>query len=266
MSATQMTIGQDGIATLVMDMPGRSMNVLNSELMEPFAACIAQFESDSAIKGLIITSGKKDFVAGADIEMVQQLQTAEQAFAAAESMKALLRRLEKCTKPVVAALNGTALGGGLEIALACNHRIALNNPKAKFGLPEVKIGLLPGGGGTQRLPRLIGIQNALPLMLEGKELRADAAVSAGIVHELAETSDAMLQKAHAWCVANPTVTQPWDERKFRFPGGDSKSPAVAQVLAIGPSMANAKTWGNYPAARKASSPLKSARSASSVPA
>ena len=249
MSAIHMTVGNDGIATLVMDMPGRSMNVLNAELLEPLKTCIEQFEHNPNITGLIITSGKKDFVAGADIEMVQALQTAEQAYQAAETLKAMLRRLEKSTKPVVAALNGTALGGGLEIALACNHRVALDNPKAKFGLPEIKIGLLPGGGGTQRLPRLIGIQNALPLMLEGKELSASAAFSAGIVHALAPTPELMMQMARDWCVANPKVNQPWDDRKFRFPGGDSKSPAVAQVLAIGPSMTNAKTWGNYPAAQ-----------------
>jgi len=148
---------------------------------------------------------------------------------------------------VVAALNGTALGGGLELALACHYRVAIDNPKAKFGLPEVKLGLLPGGGGTQRLPRLIGIQASLPLMLEGKELRADQAKQQGILNEVVKDGAEMLARAKAWCLANPKPVQPWDDKKFKWPGGDSKSPANAQMWAIAPSMADAKSQGNYPA-------------------
>ncbi|MGH8539137.1 MAG: 3-hydroxyacyl-CoA dehydrogenase NAD-binding domain-containing protein [Stenotrophobium sp.] len=238
----------DGIVTLTLDMPGRSMNVLNDELTKPFAESIAKIGADASIKGVIITSGKKEFLAGADIEKVFAITDPKIAFEMAEAYKGFLRKLELCGRPVVAALNGTALGGGLELALACHYRVAINDPKAKFGLPEVKLGLLPGGGGTQRLPRLIGIQNSLPLMLEGKELRAEQAKQQGIIHELAATREEMLAKAKAWCMANPKPIQPWDDKKFRFPGGDSKSPAVVQVFAIAPSMADAKTYGNYPAA------------------
>ncbi|MGH8461926.1 MAG: 3-hydroxyacyl-CoA dehydrogenase NAD-binding domain-containing protein, partial [Stenotrophobium sp.] len=238
----------DGIVTLTLDMPGRSMNVLNDELTKPFAESIARIESDASIKGVIITSGKKEFLAGADIEKVFAITDPKIAFEMAEAYKGFLRKLELCGRPVVAALNGTALGGGLELALACHYRIALNNPKAKFGLPEVKLGLLPGGGGTQRLPRLIGIQASLPLMLEGKELSAAQAKQQGIIHELAEDPAEMLAKAKAWCLANPKPVQPWDDKKFRWPGGDSKSPANVQMWAIAPSMAGAKTYGNYPAA------------------
>ncbi|GAB3537942.1 3-hydroxyacyl-CoA dehydrogenase NAD-binding domain-containing protein [Noviherbaspirillum agri] len=238
----------DNIVTLTIDMPGRSMNVLNEELTAPFAETIAKIEADKTIKGIIITSGKKEFLAGADIERLFRITEPQQAFDLAQEFKAFLRRLEQCGRPVVAALNGTALGGGLELALACHYRIAVNDPKAKFGLPEVKLGLLPGGGGTQRLPRLIGIQPALPLLLEGKELRAEQAKAQGILHELATDRGDMMAKAKAWCLANPNPVQPWDDKKFRWPGGDSKSPANVQVWSIAPSMASAKTWGNYPAA------------------
>jgi 3-hydroxyacyl-CoA dehydrogenase/enoyl-CoA hydratase/3-hydroxybutyryl-CoA epimerase len=238
----------DGIVTLTLDMPGRSMNVLNEELTGPFGAAIEKIAGDASVKGVILTSGKKEFLAGADIDKVFKITDPKEAFTMAEQYKAFLRNLELCGRPVVAALNGTALGGGLELALACHYRIAINNPKAKFGLPEVKLGLLPGGGGTQRLPRLIGIQASLPLMLEGKELRADAARQQGILHELATDAADMLAKAKAWCLANPKPVQPWDDKKFRWPGGDSRSPGVVQMLAIAPSMADAKTWGNYPAA------------------
>ena len=237
----------NGIVTLTLDMPGRSMNVLNDELTGPLAEAIERIESDDAIAGVIVTSGKREFLAGADIEKVHAITDPAEAFALAEQYKAFLRRLELCEKPVVAALNGTALGGGLELALACNYRIAINDPRAKFGLPEVKIGLLPGGGGTQRLPRLIGIQNSLPLMAEGKELRADKAKSMGILDELAADRDEMMDKARAWIAAHPKVAQPWDGKGFKWPGGDAKHPANVQMFAIAPSIAGAKTWNNYPA-------------------
>ncbi|MDP3857853.1 MAG: 3-hydroxyacyl-CoA dehydrogenase NAD-binding domain-containing protein [Stagnimonas sp.] len=248
MSAVQFTLDADGIATLVLDMPGRSMNVLNDELTIPFGEAISRIEGDASIKGVIITSGKKEFLAGADIEKVFAMTDPKQAYDLAEAYKAFLRRLEKCGRPVVAALNGTALGGGLELALACHYRVAVDDPKAKFGLPEVKLGLLPGGGGTQRLPRLIGMQAALQPMLEGKEFKPSEAKMAGFINELAKDRDDMLAKAKAWALANPKAVQPWDDKKFKFPGGDSKSPAMVQLLAIAPSMAHAKTQENYPAA------------------
>jgi 3-hydroxyacyl-CoA dehydrogenase / enoyl-CoA hydratase / 3-hydroxybutyryl-CoA epimerase len=237
----------EGIVTLTLDMPGRSMNVLNEELTKPFAESIEKIESDSSIKGVILTSGKKEFLAGADIEKVYAITDPAEAFKLSEDFKTFLRRLETWGKPVVAALNGTALGGGLELALACHYRVAINNPKAKFGLPEVKLGLLPGGGGTQRLPRLIGIQQSLPLMLEGKELSAEKAKGIGILNELAVDAADMMAKARAWIAANPAPKQPWDNKSFKWPGGDSKSPANVQMLAIAPSMLNQKTHGNYPA-------------------
>ncbi len=238
----------DGIVTLTLDMPGRSMNVLNEELTGPFGAAIEKIIGDTTVKGVILTSGKKEFLAGADIEKVFKITDPSVAYEMAEAYKGFLRKLELCGRPVVAALNGTALGGGLELALACHWRVAINDPKAKFGLPEVKLGLLPGAGGTQRLPRLIGIQASLPLMLEGKELRADAAKQQGILSELATDRDDMLAKAKSWCLANPKPVQPWDAKGFKWPGGDSKHPANVQMWAIAPAMAGAKTYNNFPAA------------------
>ncbi|TDU31462.1 3-hydroxyacyl-CoA dehydrogenase/enoyl-CoA hydratase/3-hydroxybutyryl-CoA epimerase [Panacagrimonas perspica] len=248
-SAVTFDVDADGIATISLDLPGRPMNVINENLMQPLVEAIGRVASDAAIKGAILTSGKKDFIAGADIDFVFSITEPKIAFDLAEDLKKQLRKIELCGKPFVAAMNGTTLGGGLEIALACHHRIAIDDAKTKIGLPEVKLGLLPGGGGTQRLPRLIGIQASAPLLLEGKELNPAAAKQQGLIHDLAKDRAELLAKAKAWCLANPKPIQPWDDKKFKFPGGDSKHPAVVQVLAIAPSMANAKTQGNYPAPR-----------------
>jgi len=247
MTAVRYDKDSDHIVTLTLDLPGRSMNVLNEHLMRPFGDEVQKFIADPSAKGLIITSGKEAFIAGADLEMIFAITDPQVVVDMVTQMHALLRGLEKCGRPVVCALNGTALGGGLEIALACHYRIAINNPKIKFGQPEVKLGLLPGGGGTQRLPRIMGMQASMPLLMEGKELRPDAAKAAGIVNELVNTKEELLARAKAWCLANPKPIQPWDDPKFKFPGGDGKHPAVVQMLAIAPSMVSAKTWGNYPA-------------------
>jgi 3-hydroxyacyl-CoA dehydrogenase/enoyl-CoA hydratase/3-hydroxybutyryl-CoA epimerase len=147
----------------------------------------------------------------------------------------------------VAALNGSARGGGLELALACHHRVLLDAAHVRVGLPEVKLGLLPGGGGTQRLPRLIGLQAAAPLLLEGKDLAAQEANSLGVVHELAGSVDELMQKARAFIAGGNQPGAPWDQAGFRWPGGDSRTPAAAQLFALAPSMVDARTYGNYPA-------------------
>jgi 3-hydroxyacyl-CoA dehydrogenase/enoyl-CoA hydratase/3-hydroxybutyryl-CoA epimerase len=245
--AFTLDIDADGIGLVTIDMPGRAMNVLNPTLVEPFAQLVQQLETDAGLKGLVITSAKSTFIVGADIDQLTQITSAEEAYKLCEDLKGMLRRMEKSGKPVVAALNGTALGGGLELALACHARIAIDDAKTKLGLPEVKLGLLPGGGGTQRVPRMVGIQKAMELITQGKELTAAKAKDMGLVTELAANRDELLAKARAWCLANPKPSQPWDAKGFRIPGGDSKSPAVVQVMAISPSMANAKAHGNYPA-------------------
>ena len=237
----------DGIGLVTFDQPGRAMNVLNPSLVEPFAAIVARLESEDGIRGLVLTSGKSTFVVGADIDQLAMITTAGEAFRLCEDLKRVLRRMETCGKPVVAALNGTALGGGLELALACHARFALGDSGLKLGLPEVKLGLLPGGGGTQRLPRLIGIQKSFELITQGSELRATEARDLGLINELAGSREHLLQKARDWCLAHPRAVQPWDQSGFRMPGGDSRHPGIVQLLAIAPSIANAKSHGNYPA-------------------
>ena len=249
--ALTLVVDADGIATATMDLPGRSMNVLNDELAEPLAALIDRLVADASIKGLVLASGKKDFLAGADVDRLRALSSAQEAFDESMRFKKLLRRMELGGKPVVAAINGKCLGGGLEIALACHYRIVLDDPnadaKAKLGLPEVKLGLLPGGGGTQRLPRLVGMQQALQWMGEGSDIRAAQALKSGLVGALATSGEDMHAQARAWILANPSPKQPWDLPKFRYPGGDSRSPAMAQLFSVGPSMVSAKSYGNYPA-------------------
>jgi len=245
--ALDVVVDADGIAIATMDLPGRSMNVLDDDLAVPLAALIDRLATDASIKGLVLASGKKDFLAGADVDRLRALASAQEAFDESMRFKKLLRRMELGGKPVVAALKGKCLGGGLEIALACHHRIVLDDGKARLGLPEVKLGLLPGGGGTQRLPRLVGMQQALQWMGEGSDVHAAQALKSGLVGELAASADEMHAKARAWILANPSPKQPWDRPGFRYPGGDSRAPATAQMFSVAPSMVSARSYGNYPA-------------------
>jgi 3-hydroxyacyl-CoA dehydrogenase/enoyl-CoA hydratase/3-hydroxybutyryl-CoA epimerase len=246
MSAINLLLGDDGILVATMDLPDRPMNVVNDALMLGIAQAVDRL-ADPAVKGLVLTSAKADFCAGGDIDRMSKWTRPEEPFEAANAMKAVLRKLETQGKPVVAAINGHALGGGLEIALACHARFVVDDARLKIGQPEVKLGLLPGGGGTVRLPRLVGIQQALQIMGEGADLGPQKALGMGLVTGLARDCDDLLAQAKAWIAANPKARQPWDQPKFRFPGGDSRSPAVAQIFAIAPSVASAKSWGNYPA-------------------
>ena len=241
-------LGSDGILVATMNLPGRPMNVLAEALVTGLAELPAQL-ADPAVKGLILTSGKADFCAGADLDRLATWTKPEEPFEGSMALKKVLRALETQGKPVVAALNGHALGGGLEIALACHARIAIDDPKLKLGQPEVKLGLLPGGGGTVRLPRLVGIQAALQICGEGEDIAVAKAQGMGLLTDLAKDRDELMAKARAWIAAHPKARQPWDQPKFRFPGGDSRSPGVAQLFAIAPSIAGAKTYGNYPAVR-----------------
>jgi 3-hydroxyacyl-CoA dehydrogenase/enoyl-CoA hydratase/3-hydroxybutyryl-CoA epimerase len=246
MTAITLTMGEDGIAVATMDLPGRTMNVVGDELMQGIATATEWLAKPEA-KGLVLTSAKADFCAGGDLDRMARWTRPEEPFNASMAMKQVLRALETQGKPVVAAINGHALGGGLEIALACHARFALADPRLKIGQPEVKLGLLPGGGGTVRLPRLVGIQQALQICAEGNDLSPQKAQGLGLLAGLAKDREDLMAQARAWIAANPKAQQPWDAPKFRFPGGDSRAPAVAQVFSIGPSMASAKSYGNYPA-------------------
>jgi 3-hydroxyacyl-CoA dehydrogenase/enoyl-CoA hydratase/3-hydroxybutyryl-CoA epimerase len=248
MAAIELKQGDDGILVATMDLPGRPMNVVNDELMQGLERALDALEGEG-VKGMVLTSAKADFCAGGDLDRMSKWTTPQEPFEASMAMKAVLRRLELQGKPVVAAINGHALGGGLEIALACHARIALEEPRLKTGQPEVKLGLLPGGGGTVRLPRLVGIQQALQICGGGEDLTPAKAAAIGLLTELAHDRDDLMAKARAWIAANPKAKQPWDLPRFKFPGGDSRSPAVAQIFAIAPSIAAARSWGNYPAVK-----------------
>jgi 3-hydroxyacyl-CoA dehydrogenase / enoyl-CoA hydratase / 3-hydroxybutyryl-CoA epimerase len=239
-------VDSDGIATITWDMPNRTMNVLNEASMTAYAGALESALNDDKVKGIIITSGKDSFIAGADLDMLLNVDTSDatRLMDQFSQLQRMFRRQETGGKPIVAAINGTALGGGFEICLACHYRIAAANAKAKVGQPEVKIGLLPGGGGTQRIPRLIGVMNAAPILLEGKDLTVDAAKNLGLIHEVVPP-DQLLTKAKEWLMAPASeqvvpeyagkgakpidgrAVQPWDRKGFKtpgFPGGQVWSP------------------------------------------
>ncbi len=246
MQALTLTTGDDGIVVAAMNLPGRSTNVVCEALLRGIAEATERL-ADGAVKGLVLTSAKADFCTGGDIDQMSKWSRPEEAFEATMAMKRVLRALEKQGKPVVAAINGHALGGGLELALACHARFALDEPRLKLGQLEVKLGLLPGGGGTVRLSRLLGIQAALQICAEGAEMDVHKALGLGLLTGLAKDADDLLVQARAWIAGHPKAQQPWDAPKFRFPGGDSRAPAVAQLFSVAPSVAAAKSWGNYPA-------------------
>jgi 3-hydroxyacyl-CoA dehydrogenase/enoyl-CoA hydratase/3-hydroxybutyryl-CoA epimerase len=235
------------IATLLMDMPDRSANVWNQQSLDSFKTCLELFIQDDSLSGLIISSAKKSFLAGGDLEQIKSIasgqQSAAELHAKAGALSELLRRLETCGKPVVAAINGTALGGGFELCLACHHRLIV--PSAKVGLPESQLGLIPAGGGTQRLPRLIGVQGALGLLMKGNSLGAEQALKVGIVDAIVD-DDELLDAAADWLRQNPQAKQPWDGRGFEVPGGDM-SGSGRNTIMVATAMFQAKTFGNYPA-------------------
>ncbi len=239
------------IAVLTMDLPDRSTNLVDANLMESLEKAVTCLEERQELRGVILTSAKKDFIAGADLDMLFAAHDTTELVNMSLAFKATMRRLERLGKPVVAAINGTVLGGGYEIALACHHRVALNNPKSRIGFPEVTLGLFPGGGGTQRLPRLIGLQKAFPIIMEGKRYAMEQALAEGLIDELAEDREDLMARARAWIEANPEAAQPWDRTHFKWPGGNPKGPSMLPVWAVAPSLLNKKTRGNYPAPRNA---------------
>lgn len=253
MSAIQYLKNDDGIIILTLDSPNQSANTMNADFRVALENIVSKLKSETSITGIIFRSAKKTFFAGGDLdELIQaRLEDATPFFEMVQKMKAEFRYIETLGVPVVAALNGTALGGGWEIALGCHARIALNDPKTKFGLPEVTLGLLPGGGGIVRMVRLLGLQNAFPFLMEGKQFGVDKAKSLGLIQDTAETPEELMDKAIAWVKAHPPSTkasqQPFDVKGYKIPGGDPKTPAVAQMLAIAPAMLRDKTKGCYPA-------------------
>src|SRR3984957_17285011 len=243
---------EDGIVVLTLDDPSQSANTMNAAYAASMAATLDRLEAErESVTGVVITSAKKTFFAGGDLNDLKQA-TKENAPELAEMVragKAQLRRLETLGKPVVAAINGAALGGGLEIALATHHRIALEDPKVQMGFPEVQLGLLPGAGGVVRTVRMLGIVDALmKLLMQGQRLRPDKAIETGILDETVSSLEELVPAAKAWIRANPEAQQPWDVKGYKIPGGTPSNPKLAQNLPAFPSNLRKQIKGaNYPA-------------------
>ena len=244
-------VDADGIALITFDVPGRSMNTLTSGVMAEIPQWIERVKTDDAIKGAVLTSGKASgFCAGADLgDMAGGMLAGgslQEAYDAGWKLNGALRALETCGKPVAAAISGLALGGGLELTLACHYRVVADDSKIQLGLPEIKVGLFPGGGGTQRLTRLIGVQAAMTAMSAGSSWRPNDAKGAGVVHEVVARGSE-IDAAKAWIKGGGKAVQPWDDKGFKQPGGGPYHPAGIQSFLVGNAMLRKQSYGNYPA-------------------
>ncbi|MEU0557525.1 3-hydroxyacyl-CoA dehydrogenase NAD-binding domain-containing protein [Dactylosporangium sp. NPDC006015] len=243
--------GEDGIVLLTLDHPGRSANVMNDEFGESLVATVDRLERErDDITGVVLTSAKQTFFAGGDLESLVRVNDAAALDADTRRLKQALRRLETLGRPVVAAINGSALGGGLEIALACHHRIVADDARIEIGFPEVTLGLLPGAGGVVRSVRLLGIADALTnWLVRGQRHRPSAALGHGLVHEVAPREE-LLDRAKAWIRENPGAVQPYDVKGYRIPGGTPATPALAAQLPAFPATLRKQLKGApYPAPR-----------------
>lgn len=256
-------VGDDGVAVIVWDVPDRSMNVMSMEAFETLDTLVSQALADEAVKGIVITSAKKDFAAGMDLAVIARMREggAQAIFDGVMRMHAVLRRIERAGmdpktlkggKPVCAALPGTALGIGFEIPLACHRIIAADNPRAKIGLPEIKVGIFPGAGGTTRLVRKMGAMAAAPFLLEGRTPDPQGAKAAGLIDEVVPP-DALMDRARAWVLeaaaSGADLSKEWDRKGYRMPGGTPYHPAGFQTFVGASAMVNRETWGVYPAAK-----------------
>ncbi|MBK6009129.1 enoyl-CoA hydratase/isomerase family protein [Ramlibacter ginsenosidimutans] len=240
----------EGIATLTFDEPGSPVNTMCAQWQEDLTAAVQQVVQDKdAIRGVVLASAKSTFFAGADLKGTMRLkpEDAPQVFREIEQTKKNFRTLETLGKPVVACLNGAALGGGWEVALAAHHRVAVDNPKIQLGLPEITLGLIPGASGITKMTRLLGLLGAQPYILESKLFSPREALELGLVHELVPDAAALRQSALAWIAANPQAQQPWDAKDYRMPGGTPSNPKIAGMLAVAPAALKQKTRGLYPA-------------------
>ena len=239
-------IDSDGIAVIKWNIPDRPVNVMNETTMAGFRDEVEKAIADEAVKGVVIASAKDDFIAGADIDGFLEDLSVEALLPQFLMFDKVGRLMETCGKPFVAAINGHALGGGFETALCCHYRIAADNPKARIGLPEIGLGVLPGGGGTQRIPRMLGLQAGLKMLLDGRKHTVAEAAKMGIVDEVVRPED-LLDAAKKWALDNPDATQPWDRKGFRIPGGDVQSPTGMQLFPAANAMSRERSFGNYPA-------------------
>lgn len=255
-------IDADGIAALTWDMPDKSMNVIDLSVIDELEAFVDEISTNEAVKGVIITSGKEAFSGGADLNMLEALNdpvlierirggdeaAAKQLFDEVSRLSLLFRLLETCGKPVVAAINGTALGGAFELALACHHRVVADDDKIRLGLPEVRVGLLPGAGGTQRVPRLANPQDALQMLLKGQQLPPARAKGMKLVDAVVPPGE-LIEAAKKWLKESPRSIQPWDAEGFRLPAGKVYSAQGANVFPPANAIYRRETYDNYPGAR-----------------
>lgn len=246
----QVILRPEGLAEIRLQMPGRVNRIdaaFPGELAELVEAALVAPEA----KGVLLTSGHRDFCVGADLDFVLAERDPAAVLGASLALHRVLRRLETGGKPVAAVLAGSALGGGYELALAAHHRVAVGDGRVQIGLPEVSLGVIPGAGGTQRLPRLIGLQGALEVIGQGQVLRAAKALSAGLVDALADSPEAAEEAARAWLLAHPTARQPWDDKGFRWKGPRPGSPEAAQLFTAAAAMLTKRTAGSWPAGERA---------------
>ncbi|MGQ3353335.1 MAG: 3-hydroxyacyl-CoA dehydrogenase NAD-binding domain-containing protein [Phreatobacter sp.] len=256
------SVDSDGIALLTWDMQGKSMNVIDESVGHDLNAAVDAAVADAAVKGVVITSGKDTFSGGADLTMLERLgQTFKDAikakgpeaamadfFEQSRAYSLVLRKIETCGKPFVCAINGMCLGGAFEIALACHARVASDNPKLRVGLPEVKVGLFPGAGGTQRVPRMADIQSALQMLLKGDQLKADRAKAMNLIDEIVP-ADKLVEAAKARLKAGVDPVKPWDKPKFKLPSGPVYSAGGMMVWPPANAIYRKETYDNYPGAR-----------------
>lgn len=247
-------VDAEGILTLTLDAVGQSANTLGPRFTAAIAAAYKRVLAEqAALTGVVITSAKKTFVAGADLNQILAIDadTVGEFAALLDDMKAHFRAVETSGLPVVAAINGSALGGGLELALSCHRRIALDSPKIEIGLPESQLGLLPGGGGLTRTVRMFGVQQALlQVLIKGQKYRPAKALELGLIDEVASTPEELIANAKAWIKANPNPRQPWDVKGYMIPGGTPSTPAFAQMLPALPANLRKQLKGQpMPAAR-----------------
>jgi 3-hydroxyacyl-CoA dehydrogenase/enoyl-CoA hydratase/3-hydroxybutyryl-CoA epimerase len=255
-------VDADGIALITWDMPGKSMNVIDMDVVAELDQHVDKVASDAAIKGAVITSGKDTFGGGADLTMLEQQrqdyqtllkQKGEEAavtmvFERSRKLSQVYRKMETSGKPFAAALNGTAMGGCFEMALACHHRVAADNPKTRLGLPEIKVGLFPGAGGTQRIARMMGTADALQFLLKGDQIRLDRAKTMKLVDNVVPAAD-LVKTAKDWVKATPKAKAPWDVDGFKLPGGPVWSKMGMMTWPAANALYRKETLDNYPAAR-----------------
>jgi 3-hydroxyacyl-CoA dehydrogenase / enoyl-CoA hydratase / 3-hydroxybutyryl-CoA epimerase len=257
----KLDVDADGVALITWDQPGRSMNLITLDTIEEFGAIVEKVASEATIKGAVITSGKDTFCGGADLTMLESLgrmfaeiaksqgeeAAAVRLFEESRKLSLIFRRLETCGKPWVAALNGTAVGGGFELALSCHHRIAAQNPKTRLGLPEIKVGLFPGAGGTTRVARMLPPADALQYLLKGDQLTVERAKGMKLIDAVVPPAD-LIAAAKDWIKAGGKAKNPWDVDGFRLPGGPVYSKAGMMTFPAANAIYRRETYDNYPAA------------------